>query len=1670
MANIKIYGVLVNDTTEGIVTRADQILDGNLGKTQETINKEIFDVIDKFKDPTITYDDIVTKESQNAVQSRAIFKFVDDATSHMPYVGDDGYVYVWDLELGEYKRTGTNLIGPAGETGGTVHLIFETTLLKVNNLGQMYPSSPLRVRVIKQYGETGLDPYKDGCVKWWFNGIEDENKPDGWIGWSESGDEEFGEIKGVESGTDMSDFSVPVNSDHVDTITFILYIDKAGTKAFDQQNIFVIRDPAIYKLDLTNENSMVPMSDENGNVDDAYFETSQAILYHGAEQIPFEDINYSVISHDGLEKAEISEEGIITVSGWKTEWSVVNIQVCAEYEGNKFYATYSISRVSGITIYRLQPSVTSVKKHKDGTFSVDKVFANVFKVEASNSGGMSTKVEYAAEGIRVVYTYNNKIVDPEKDIYILDNSEEGIIVHGDDLPDTLDGDVSEIDIYVIKATQDITNLNLFIDHETIPVVEDGDDGFMIFLSNESSTVNCLPDGTQVGSLFNTQAVLMKGIEDYSDKCDWDFNVEPQNGLSSSPTWNALVPGYLNVAGCIMNKNVDQVNIYITATYPPRVGRELTKAYTITKAKQGDVGESGFKSSVFVRTNKVPDRPKNGTNGGSYENPIPDHFATSGGEVLTHPDTGEKLKWTDGIPTNSQEAIWMSTRLFTTSGIEQQTEWSEPVQMTDTSTFNVEFTWFDPYIGDPDTNPDDWFDPVLDADVFKEHSMIYMATQQLSNGQPIMHESQDGSGNETSWTIVRILGESGETAYKSMVFTRQEDQPPTPVGGSLENPIPDPEQSGGVIWHDGLPGGNALHPIWASMKTFSSLKGLETEWSEPVVMKDIPNQFDVEYSTVYENPGTPDDSPDNWLDPSEMTVEMQTQVWWLAQRWCGIEYSEDGVTPGWSEWNIMKIRGENGKDGSKAIPRMRGYWDDHDGKSADIAYGEWILSGTSHKQANDSGEIIEVTEEFQDIVYAMEGERKECYKCLISHQKSDAYNPAQAKYNFDEKTQSQKSDDGYWMKAEKYTFLATELLNAEQVLAGIISANKEVILGDVTGHWKGTEGEGSDRVFTQVVTENGKIEFKYSTTGNVDTWKTLVDIGWDINNKYGVLRFYDPASGQVLYNLGPEGLSAQTLQSPYRDKRKSYWNGYSYKTDFYNCYGVIFEDEESKNIYSYDTGTVPTISLSDKSLVRSESVITFRGSWRTLLEDEEFKYTLLEEGTSILQMSLPFAVMKPIPDYDVIDYSPAEGDPSVGYPVNNPIYTFGGNTIGYLAIKYPDLMYKSIGFSWENGTPPSYGILTNPIRKWICRSERITSLMEFTIIGEGAFQADKEGDSFEIYYPSSEISPFSAVLATNEIEGSTTLGAKFVISLDEKRDGYGLINYLASITTTANPLDSYITIEQIGDDSPLLSSTVCTDVINESISIVSKTFKNFGGWDGGVQNTVLTRYGSNINSSFQLEKGIQVAFKNACKDVDPSYRNSIYIASNMLIYILTHNYDLTSDNIIGFIFPETQQFKIVSPEDYSSDYLELETGITISSNIEDLIISEDYYKLNDDNRLGNIRLIRVLRENKYNHRAYLMLGSLSSKIGTTSIDQGVSGIGNTYKVLIEKEAFEVEDEESGITRMDYRVTIKYEAIDMFTAYLEAGKYYMPDSYGNYVGRDPWDDDNLLLGTLENAILS
>ena len=137
---------------------------------------------------------------------------------------------------------------------------------------------------------------------------------------------------------------------------------------------------------------------------------------------------------------------------------------------------------------------------------------------------------------------------------------------------------------------------------------------------------------------------------------------------------------------------------------------------------------------------------------------------------------------------------------------------------------------------------------------------------------------------------------GNTAFKSTVFLRSNEEPGTPTGGSYSDPKPDSEP----VWFDGIPRGEET--LWASTRIFS-IDGLypqEDSWSQPAPMTDTAS-FDVEFSDVQINPGNPTDNPENWSN------EGGTDTWWMATR-----VIKNGV-PG--EWSISQIKGEKGEDGA-----------------------------------------------------------------------------------------------------------------------------------------------------------------------------------------------------------------------------------------------------------------------------------------------------------------------------------------------------------------------------------------------------------------------------------------------------------------------------------------------------------------------------------------------------------------------------------------------------------------------------------------------------------------------------------------------------------------------------------------------------------------------------------
>ena len=128
-------------------------------------------------------------------------------------------------------------------------------------------------------------------------------------------------------------------------------------------------------------------------------------------------------------------------------------------------------------------------------------------------------------------------------------------------------------------------------------------------------------------------------------------------------------------------------------------------------------------------------------------------------------------------------------------------------------------------------------------------------------------------------------------FKSYVFIRSQNAPVTPQGGSFDNPVP-------TGWSDGIPAGDLQ--VWTSSRWFYSDDSMtaQTSWSVPIATTDTA-EIDFEFSSV-ESPGNPDTNKSYWHDPARE-----------GDKWMAIQITRNGRPLGWS---VIKIAGENGKDG------------------------------------------------------------------------------------------------------------------------------------------------------------------------------------------------------------------------------------------------------------------------------------------------------------------------------------------------------------------------------------------------------------------------------------------------------------------------------------------------------------------------------------------------------------------------------------------------------------------------------------------------------------------------------------------------------------------------------------------------------------------------------------
>ena len=335
------------------------------------------------------------------------------------------------------------------------------------------------------------------------------------------------------------------------------------------------------------------------------------------------------------------------------------------------------------------------------------------------------------------------------------------------------------------------------------------------------------------------------------------------------------------------------------------------------------GQSSFKSIVFKRytpTSQKPKPDKPTTSDGSFGDPVP-------------------VGWSDGLPSGT-EPLWMTSRIFTSDGqAPAQSTWSDVVLMSDTDSFDVEFSKneVNNYPAEPTaanmhggSGTQIWFDPKDDASEFAQHydEFNWMATRSKK-------VNASGVPEWTPWVIVLIKGEPGvpgigvQHAYTVVAA----DVVPTIITKTGNLPV----SASPITWHastDNLVVGEN-QAMWMSERAYEN--GEYGTWGDPVRISGADGESgrdgrDIEFiykrSNEMPNLNNTDDRPtqnnkniDNFVpdgdgvnsgwSASPAGVDEDHKYEWMCQRIKGV-----GATQ-WGDWSavfVWSAYGDTGMDG------------------------------------------------------------------------------------------------------------------------------------------------------------------------------------------------------------------------------------------------------------------------------------------------------------------------------------------------------------------------------------------------------------------------------------------------------------------------------------------------------------------------------------------------------------------------------------------------------------------------------------------------------------------------------------------------------------------------------------------------------------------------------------
>lgn len=227
------------------------------------------------------------------------------------------------------------------------------------------------------------------------------------------------------------------------------------------------------------------------------------------------------------------------------------------------------------------------------------------------------------------------------------------------------------------------------------------------------TVVVINKGTDLNPKFVFQFTNMKG--EHGDRGNYTFIFNGEiNPTGNNQTSSVVTPTGITLAvgDNVIDNNGDVYTVRVIGPTTFAVIRDAVQTIRGIDTKRG---------VVYMRSNN--DASVKTPTGGSYDNPVP-----------------TESTWNTEIPDGSAK-LWVSTRMFTSNGKNQEEAWSTPKNLTYVQYTETWYSTVENNPGNPDDNPDNWSKT--------GNNFIWIAVRTIYNG------------SKQKWNIAKVVGKTGE---------------------------------------------------------------------------------------------------------------------------------------------------------------------------------------------------------------------------------------------------------------------------------------------------------------------------------------------------------------------------------------------------------------------------------------------------------------------------------------------------------------------------------------------------------------------------------------------------------------------------------------------------------------------------------------------------------------------------------------------------------------------------------------------------------------------------------------------------------------------------------------------------------------------------------------------